>query len=220
MNCELALHYFHTRDSFYQFCILPVQLLDGDVDTRSFETRCIQLWKPMLNHPRIVQPNPMSTTRKATPFQIQQTFTAKGSRLWKKVSRRLKTLGVLQHFEFTLPMLQEAWTILMTLAADAERSFHMASQLRSSEYHQVHIYALYRLSLHCDDPPRSKIRIILKKVVDFRKCQSHGAPRPLCIPMLAHSTFQKSVQTFISHLIQSNADSFVPFHLSSKKIVI
>ena len=85
VTCELALHYFHTRDSFYQFCILPVQFLDGDVDTRSFETRCFQLWKPMLNHPWILQLNPMSTTRKATPFQIQQTFTAKGSRLWKKV---------------------------------------------------------------------------------------------------------------------------------------
>ena len=25
VNCELALHYFHTRSSFHQFCILPVQ---------------------------------------------------------------------------------------------------------------------------------------------------------------------------------------------------
>ena len=108
----------------------------------------------------------------------------------------------------------------MTLAADAERSFHMASQLRSSEYHQVRIHALYRLSLHCDDPPRSKIRSALKKVLDFRKCPRPGAPRPLCIPMLAHSTFQKSVQTFISHLIQTNADSLVPFHLPFKKIVV
>ena len=95
VNCELALHYFRTRDSFHQFCIVPVQFLDGDVDTRSLETRCIQLWKPMLNHPWIVQVNPTSATRKATPFQIQQTFTARGPRLWKTVRRRLKTLGVL-----------------------------------------------------------------------------------------------------------------------------
>ena len=132
VNCDLVFHYFHTRDALHQFCILPVHFLDGDVDTRSFETRCIQLWKPMLKHPWIVQLNPTSTTRKATPFQIQQTFTARGSRLWKKLRRRLKTMGALPHYEFTLPMLQEAWTVLMTLAADAERSFHMASQLRSS----------------------------------------------------------------------------------------
>ena len=95
VKCELALHYFHTRDSFHQYCIVPVQFLDGDVDTRPIETSCIQLWKPMLNHPWIVQLNPTSATRKATPFQLQQAFTARGPRLWKTVRRRLKTLGVL-----------------------------------------------------------------------------------------------------------------------------
>ena len=219
VNCELALHYFHTRSNFSQFCIIPVQFLDGDVDTRSFETRCIQLWKPRLNHPWIIQLNPTSVTRKSTPFQIQQTFTIKGSRLWKKVRRRLKSLGALQYLEFTLPMLQEAWTILMTLAADAERSFQMASRLRSNEFHQIHVYALYRLALHCDDPPRSKIRSILKKVMDFRKYPRPGTARPLCLPMLAHSTFSRSLQTFVSELIQSNKEYLVPFHLPSKKIL-
>ena len=72
VNCEMALHYFHARDSFHQFCILPVQFLDGDVNTRSFETRCIQLWQPMLNPPWTVQLNPRSTTRKATRFRFNK----------------------------------------------------------------------------------------------------------------------------------------------------
>ena len=204
------------RNDLHHFCIIPVQFSDGDVDTKSFETRCIQLWKPMLNHPWIVQLNPTSITRKATPFQIQQTFTVRGSRLWKKARRRLKSLGVLQHYAFTLPVLQEARTILMTLAADAERSFHMASRLRSNEYHQVHnIFMLFTAFLfiamiHLE----VKIRSFFKKVLDFRKCPRPGAPRPLCIPMLAHSTFQKSAQTFISHLTQSKQDSLTPFHLT------
>ena len=108
----------------------------------------------------------------------------------------------------------------MTLAIDVERSFHISSQLRSSEYHQLYIYILDRLSLHCDDPPGSKIRNILKKILDIRKCPRSGAPRPLCIPMLANSTFQKSIQIFVSHLMQTTADSLIPFNFLSEKIVI
>ena len=75
----------------------------------------------------------------------------------------------------------------MMLAACGQLAFNTCSRLRSLEFNHLHVYAPFRLANHLDDPPRSRVRSLLKKTLEFRGLAFPKAAKPLVIPLLAHA---------------------------------
>ena len=118
----------------------------------------------------------------------------------------------------------------MDLAAGSELSFRTASILRrsfpdtplSAEFavlSSTYICTNTDQQSFVDDPPRSLVRSLLKKNLQFRQAALPKAPRPLVLPLLAHASFQAAARRLVADLIYKSREFLVPFHLPSKKIV-
>ena len=180
---------------------------------RATECQCIQLWRPLYNHPWILRLQPTSTTRKPPKLQLTTAFSSTGSRLWQKVRRRLKTLCVLQYFSRSSTSPEFGWECLMTLAQGGQASFDMARRLRSSEFSQLHFFAMYRMANYLDDPPRTLVRSLVRQALEFRGAALPRSPRPLVLPLLAHPEFTRNVRKHLQALIAKNKEFLVPLHL-------
>ena len=66
-NAELMLHYVHTRGDLFQAVLIPIHCFETLHQARASEYSLIHSWKPQLNAPWIVRPNPTSTTRFTQP---------------------------------------------------------------------------------------------------------------------------------------------------------
>ena len=219
VNAEVVLHYFHTRGVLHEVLLIPISIASGTIPVRARECELIQVWQPRYNHPWIYKLHPTSTHRTTRVSCFTSQFTYKSRRLWQKVRRRLSTLKILQCYAHSNTNVTSSWKFLMDLAAGGELSFRTSSILRSSQFSALHIYALLRMSNHLDDPPRSLVRSLLKKNLQFRQAALPKAPRPLVLPLLAHASFQSAARRFVSDLIYKSREFLVPFHLPSKKIV-
>ena len=107
----------------------------------------------------------------------------------------------------------------MNIANRGMKAFQAEKRLRSAEFHNHQIYALYRLCNLLDDPPQTAVRAVLRRILTFRQCAIPKGPKPLVLPLLAHDSFQSTVEQWISNIITDSKDYMIPFHLPHKKCV-
>ena len=172
-----------------------------------------------MNAPWIVRLNPTSTSRFAQPFTVKSCYGSPGKRLWLKVRRKLRTLGLLRLYENTLLEPYDNWLLLLNIANGGVKAFQAEKRLRSAEFHNHQVYALYRLCNLLDDPPQTAVRSVLRRILTFRQCAIPRGPKPLVLPLLAHETFQNAVEQWMSEIIVNSKDYMIPFHLPHKKCV-
>ena len=218
-NTEVMVHYFHTRSDFFLSIILPLQAFDHKEAVRTAECLLIHQWQPQLNMPWIARLNPTSATRRSVHKLGTTTYAAPGRRLWLRVRRRLRTLGIFRLYRTQCLSPQEGWTLLVALSQDGLRSYHAARILRSAQVNSLHCFALYRMANLLDDPPRTAVRAKLRRCLRFRNLPIPGLAKPLCIPFLAHNAFKRNVRSWILQNTQRYKDFLVPFHLPSKTVV-
>ena len=63
------------------------------------------------------------------------------------------------------------------------------------------------------------VRSVLRRILTFRQCAIPRGPRPLVPPLLAHESFQTTVEQWRSQIIINSKDYMIPFHLPHKKCV-
>ena len=107
----------------------------------------------------------------------------------------------------------------MNIANGGMKAFQAEKGLRSAEFHNHQVYALYRLYNLLDDPPQTAVRSVLRRILTFRQCAIPRGPEPLVLPVLAHESFQSAVEQWMSEIIISSKDYMIPFHLPHKKSV-
>ena len=117
------LHYFHTHGDLFQAVLIPVHCYDTLHQARASEYSLIHSWKPQLNAPWIVRLNPTSTTRFTQPFTVKSCYGSPGKRLWLKVRRKLRTLGLLKLYDNTLLEPYDNWLLLMNIANGGMKAF-------------------------------------------------------------------------------------------------
>ena len=218
-NAELMLHYFHTHGDLFQAVLIPVHCYDTLHQARASEYSLIHSWKPQLNAPWIVRLNPTSTTRFTQPFTVKSCYGSPGKRLWLKVRRKVRTLGLLRLYDNTLLEPHDHWLLLMNIANRGIKAFQAEKRLRSAEFHNHQISALYRLCNLLDDPPQTAVRAVLRRILTFRQCAIPKGPKPLVLPLLAHDSVQSTVEQWISNITIDSKDYMIPFHLPHKKCV-
>ena len=214
------MHYLHSRGLLHEVVIVPLFNLVNATDTRSKETEIIQNWRPMYNHPWINKLHPTSTFRTTNLAITALSHTTKSSRLGQKVTRRLQSVGILRFYVTSSAPPSPGWDILMMFAAGGLLAFDASRRLRSSEFSHSHVYALHRLANHFEDPPRSRVKSLLKQIFRFRGMAFPRQCKPLVIPLLAHSGFKQAVNGFLRGQIKNFRDHLVPFHLPSVQVVV
>ena len=203
VNVELVMHYLHSRGPLHEVVIVPLFNLVNATDTGSKETKIIQNWRPMYNHPRINKLHPTSTFRTTKLAITALSHTTKSSRLWKKVRRRLQSVGILGFYVTSSASPSFGWDILMMLAAGGLLAFDASRRLRSSEFSHLHVYALHRLANHLEDPPRSRVKSLLKQIFRFRGMAFPRQCKPLVIPLLAHTGFKQAEKGFYGNKLRT-----------------
>ena len=162
------VHYFHVHSDLFDAVMIPLTSHNSAEETRAQECTFIHLWKPQLNAPWIVKLNPTSATR-ATSLTLNATiYATPGKRLWMKVRRRMYTMGILNLYPVAPVNPYDNWNILVQLARGGMQTFEAEKTLRSALFHSQHIYALLCMTMLLDDPPRTRVRAILKRVLKFR----------------------------------------------------
>ena len=217
-NAEL-MRFFHTRSDLLASVTVPLQTSDNLHDARAAEYSYIHSLKPQLNAPWIINLNATSTTRFTQLYTVKSTYGSPGKKLWLKVRRKLRALGLLRLYENTVLEPVDNWVLLMTIANGGMKAFQTAKRLQSAEFHHHQIYALYRLCNLLDDPPQAAVRAVLRRILSFRQCAFPRSPRPLVLRLLAHDSFQSAVEQWISGIIVATKDYMIPFHLSHKNCV-
>eukprot|EP00439_Symbiodinium_sp_Y106_P033644 s1307_g4.t1 len=89
----------------------------------------------------------------------------------------------------------------------------MVKSLRSAQYSTDQIFALCRLANNLEDPPRSKVRSLLKKAIQFKGAMLPCRAKALLIPVLARSSFSTQVRSWLKNIVIERKDFLTPFHL-------
>ena len=215
------MHYLHSRDLLHEVAIIPLltwlmQLTQGRRNFRLFNIgdQCT-----MYNHPWINCLHPTSTFRTTKLTITALSYTSKSSRLWKKVRRRLQTTGMLRFYLHSGVSPYMGWDLLMMLATGGQLAFDASRRLRSSEFSHLHVFAYHRLANHLEDPPRTRVKALLKQVLQFRGLALPCQRKPLGIQMLVHTGFKTAVKTFLRQQMVGSKSFLVPFHLPSTQVV-
>ena len=85
-------------------------------------------------------------------------------------------------YEDTLLEPYDNWLLLMNIANGGMKAFQAEKGLRSAEFHNHQVYALYRLYNLLDDPPQTAVRSVLRRILTFRQCAIPRGPEPLVLP--------------------------------------
>ena len=198
VSCELALHWFCSQNNFHQFLVLPLLCTETTLQTRTLESFLIQQWCPPLNYQFILQRR--VTKQHSTPHlqqALRNTFLGIGNRLYAQLRRRLMYKQVFHFYNHHLSKHTTAWTQLHLLAEQSQRSFDTQRYIRSNDLHSDHLFALYKLAHQLEDPPRTRVRSILKSAIQFRQLPLPPSPRPLILPLLCHSTFSSQTRSWL-----------------------
>jgi len=214
VSCELALHWFCSQNNYYQFVALPLLHTNTTLQTRTLESYIIQKWRPPLNYPFILQRQ--VTKQHSTPHLLQAlrtTYLGIGNRLYAQLRRRLMYQQVFQFYDHNLSKHTTAWVQLHILAEQSQRSFDMQRHIRSSSTHSNHLFALYKLANQMDDPPRTRVRSLIKSAIQFRQLPLPPTPRPLILPLLCHTTFATQTRIWLRQLARQQKPWLPPFHV-------
>ena len=171
-NTELMVHYFHVHSDLFDAIMIPLTSHKSAEETRAQECAFIYVWKPQLNAPWIVKLNPTSATRTTSLTLNATIYATPGKRLWMKVRRRMYTMGILNLYPVAPVNPYDNWNILVQLARGGMQTFEAEKTLRSAQFHSQHIYALLRVTMLLDDPPKNQ------RTSYFEACpQISGLPR-------------------------------------------
>ena len=96
-------------------------------------------------------------------------------------------------YENTLLEPYDNWLLLMNIANGGMKAFQTEKRLRSAEFHNHQVYALYRLCNLLDDPPRQLFDQYYHAFT-FRQCAIPRGLKPLVLPLLAHESFHSAVE--------------------------
>ena len=218
-NTEMMVHYFHCPADFFATIIFLLRAYASTSMARSAECNLIHIWKQMLNMPWIAALNPTSATCQSVPKLVNSVYSTPGRRLWLRVRRRLRTLGILRLYSTAPVQPTDCWSLLVTLSQGGKQAFDMEAYLRSAQVSTLHVYGLLRMCNLLGDPRRTAVKAALKRTLGFRKAPVPRPARPLCLPPLAHVGFKKSVQSWITQLTKKFANFLTPFHLPCKSVV-
>ena len=158
VHAELILHWQVSRMKF-SLVVLPVAHMDtqGQIRTLEMSVRDGIHLNPSLDFPFSLK----KRISKAGPdysFAVKQLASssqAPGTRLHRKLRKRLHKLGTLSLYSSSKQEPESSWMILTVLSERSLVSFNLQRMLRSSAFSLQHIYAVHRLSSNLDEPPRS-----------------------------------------------------------------
>ena len=221
VHAELMLHWAVSRQCFGSLVLVPVAKMDTTRQIRTLESTLIQKWNPPLNFPFILKKR---LTKVGPDFaqsvkRMASTFRAPGTRLHRKLRKRLYRLGALSLYSTSKQHPESSWMILTVLAERSLASVDMQRALRSSAYSLQHVYALYRLAHNLDEPPRSAVHSLLTKILVFKGGVKPPRAKPMQLPMLSHSSFRSAVKKWLKSQVVSRRDFLIPFHLPPCDVV-
>ena len=221
VSCELALHWFHNHNNIHDYIMVPLIPCHSDLQVKTTEASLIQKWTPMLNFPFIVRlmPTKKVTSTKQFVHSLSTKFGVPGNRLFRKLRRRLFHTMRLHLYHRSIFQNDHQWHILFQLAENSYQSFQMAKSLRSAQYSTDQIFALYRLANNLEDPPRSRVRSLLKKAIQFKGAMLPCRAKALLIPVFARSSFSKQVRSWLKNIVIERKDFLTPFHLPVCSII-
>ena len=215
ISCELALHRFHNHSNIHAYIMVPLISCHSELQVKTTEASLIQKWTPMLNFPFIVRlmPTKKVTSTKRFVHLLSTKFGVPGNRLFRTLRRRLFHTMRIHLYHHSIFRNDHQWHILFQLAENSYQSFQTAKSLRCAQYFADQIFALYRLANNLEDPPRSKVRGLLKQAIRFKGAMLPCRAKALLIPVLAHNTFSTQVRSWLRHIVIERKDFLTPFHL-------
>ena len=221
VSSELCLHWFHSRGCIHEFVIIPLHACNSLLQCRTLEACCIQKWVPKLNFPFVMKllPTKKKTGMSKAVHQISTIYKMPASRLFRKLRKRLFGQMKLRIYSDDLFQNDTNWCILFRLAKSDSTSFKQSKELRTCKFSIDQLYALLRLANSLEDPPRSKVRKLIKNAISFRNGPIPTAAKPLVIPLLAHKHFKVQAKRWLRKIVMSRKDQLIPFHLPCCSIV-
>ena len=138
VHAELMLHWQVSRQKF-SLVVHPVVHMDTQRQIRTLEMKLIQRWNPSLNFPFILK-KPVSKVGPDYSFVIKQlasSYQAPGTRLHRKLRKRLHKLGALSLYSSCKQEPESSWMILAILSERSLASFNLQRMLRSGPWYRV-----------------------------------------------------------------------------------
>ena len=216
-QAELAIRYWHQNSCFQQFTLIKIASCDSYRDAWTLEHVLISQWQPKLNFP-FVQVFLKRTALGFRPARQQRfaSFSRFGLRLWPKLRKRL--FRSVQPLECAMQR-RQVWEILYDLSSFTHASFDAVKLLRSQRLVDDEVYAIIRLSFCLEEPLRTRVRNLLKRVAHYRKMTWPGHQQAcLSLPFLSHQSFAVSVDRWLRGTVLRFRPILVPFHLPSTKV--
>ena len=218
------VHYFHCRADFFATIMFPIRIYASTSLARAAERNLIHTWKPSLNMPWIANSTLHRLHVKVFPSWLVPCIPLLvgvfGYEYADAYVHWVFFVYTLQRQFNRLPT--DCWSLLVTLSQGGKQAFDMETYLRSAQFstlQTLHVYGRLRMCNLLDDPPRTAVKAALKRVLGARKTPVPRPARPLCLPPLAHPSFKRSVQSWITRLTKKYADFLTPFHLPCKSVV-
>ena len=116
--------------------LIPIAKMDIRRQIRTLAFTLIQKWNPPLNYHLILKKriSKVGPDYSQSVKRIASSFQAPGTRLHKKLRKRLYTFGALSLYSSIKQEPESSWMILTILAERSLASINMQRELRSSAY--------------------------------------------------------------------------------------
>ena len=139
--------------------------MDTQRQSRNLEMTLIQRWNPSLNFSFILKKRifKVGPDYSFASKQLASSYQAPGTRLHRKLRKRLHKLGALPLYSSSKQEPESSWVILTILSERSLASSNLQRVLSSSAFSLHHVYAAHRLSNNLDEPPRSMVQSLLQK---------------------------------------------------------
>ena len=212
VHAELRLHWQVSRKHF-SLVVLPVTHIYTQRQIRTLEMTLIQRWNPSLNFPFILE----KRTSKVGPFF--PSYQAPGTRLHRKLRKRLHKLGNLSLYSSSKQEPESSWMILTVLSERSLASFNLQRMLRSSAFSFQHIFAAHRLSNNLGEPPRSMVHSLLQKILVFKGGVKPPNSRICRFPCCLTKDSEEPSKLGWGKLLFQKKTFLVPFHPPSCNVL-
>lgn len=94
----------------------------------------------------------------------------------------------------------------------------MCKALRSGQFTDVEVYAIYRLANNLEEPSRSRTRSLIKKVLGFRNATVPCPNFPPGVPFQAHDDFKINIQKWLRHFVLDHREFAVTLHIPTQTV--
>ena len=146
VHAELMLHWQVSRKKF-SLVVFPVAHMDTQCQIRTLEMTLIQRWSPALSFPFILKKRisfPFILKKRISKVgpdhsfavkQLASSYQAPGTRLHRKLRKRLHKLGAWSLYSSSKQEPESSWMILTVLSERSLLSFNLQRMLRSNPFH-------------------------------------------------------------------------------------